>query len=114
MCDGGGGAGGQGAGGGASGRWPGERAGAEDVRVVHSFVRDGDPERDFLAWLGLRAEVPMLGEPHDRHIRHIRHLCHLCNICPHPSRRARRRFPHRGGAQHHRLGRDPGEHFRRA
>lgn len=44
-------------------------AGAEDVRVVHSFVWDGDPQRDFLAGLGLRADVPMRDEPHDRHIR---------------------------------------------
>ncbi|WP_336208902.1 exo-rhamnogalacturonan lyase family protein [Nonomuraea sp. LPB2021202275-12-8] len=44
-------------------------AGAEDVRVVHSFVWDGDPGRDFLAGLGLRADVVMRDEPHDRHVR---------------------------------------------
>jgi YetA-like protein len=44
-------------------------AGAQEVRVVHTFVWDGDPERDFLAGLGLRADVPMRDEPHDRHIR---------------------------------------------
>jgi len=44
-------------------------AGAEDVRVVHSFVWDGDPEHEFLAGLGLRADVPLRDEPHDRHIR---------------------------------------------
>jgi hypothetical protein len=44
-------------------------AGSEDVRVVHSFVWDGDPEVDFLAGLGLRADVPMRDEPHDRHVR---------------------------------------------
>ncbi|TMR94363.1 Tat pathway signal sequence domain protein [Nonomuraea basaltis] len=44
-------------------------AGAEDVRVMHTFVWDGDPERDFLAGLGLRADVVMRDEPHDRHIR---------------------------------------------
>ncbi|NUT33110.1 MAG: Tat pathway signal sequence domain protein [Hamadaea sp.] len=44
-------------------------AGATDVRVMHSFVWDGDPERDFLAGLGLRADVPMRDLPHDRHIR---------------------------------------------
>lgn len=44
-------------------------AGAEDVRVVHTFIWDGEPERDFLAGLGLRADVPMRDEPHDRHVR---------------------------------------------
>ena len=44
-------------------------AGATDVRIVHSFIWDGDPSRDFLAGLGLSADVPMHDEPHDRHIR---------------------------------------------
>lgn len=44
-------------------------AGATDVRIVHSFVWDGDPDRDFLAGLGLSADVMMRDEPHDRHIR---------------------------------------------
>lgn len=44
-------------------------AGAEDVRIVHSVVWDGDAQRDFLAGLGVRADVPMRDEPHDRHIR---------------------------------------------
>ncbi|MEU4725101.1 Tat pathway signal sequence domain protein [Nonomuraea dietziae] len=44
-------------------------AGAGDVRVVHTFVWDGDPARDFLAGLGLRADVVMRDELHDRHVR---------------------------------------------
>ena len=44
-------------------------AGATDVRIVHSFVWDGDPDRDFLAGLGLSADVVMRDEPHNRHIR---------------------------------------------
>ncbi|WP_301311059.1 Tat pathway signal sequence domain protein [Nonomuraea roseoviolacea] len=44
-------------------------AGAEDVRLVHTFVWDGDPQRDFLAGLALRADVVMRDEPHDRHVR---------------------------------------------
>ncbi|MEV4166132.1 Tat pathway signal sequence domain protein [Nonomuraea dietziae] len=44
-------------------------AGACDVRVVHTFVWDGDPARDFLAGLGLRADVVMRDELHDRHVR---------------------------------------------
>jgi hypothetical protein len=44
-------------------------AGATDVRLVHSFVWDGDPDRDFLAGLGLSADVVMRDEPHNRHVR---------------------------------------------
>ncbi|MFI6511503.1 Tat pathway signal sequence domain protein [Streptosporangium sp. NPDC050855] len=44
-------------------------AGSPEVRLVHSFVWDGDPERDFLRGLGLRADVIMRDEPHDRHVR---------------------------------------------
>ncbi|MFB4271955.1 Tat pathway signal sequence domain protein [Nonomuraea sp. GTA35] len=44
-------------------------AGAEHVRVLHTFIWDGDPERDFLAGLGLRADVVMRDELHDRHVR---------------------------------------------
>ncbi|WP_110588637.1 Tat pathway signal sequence domain protein [Microbacterium suaedae] len=42
---------------------------AETVRVVHSFVWDGDAERDFLAGLGITADVPLRAAPHDRHVR---------------------------------------------
>lgn len=44
-------------------------AGARSVRMVHSFVWDGDPERDFLAGLGVRFTVPLEGQLHDRHVR---------------------------------------------
>ncbi|MEV6969920.1 hypothetical protein AB0M47_32880 [Hamadaea sp. NPDC051192] len=44
-------------------------AGQSDVRVMHTFVWDGDPERDFLAGLGLTADVVMRDPLHDRHVR---------------------------------------------
>lgn len=44
-------------------------AGADHLRIVHSFVFDGEPATDFLSSLGLRAAVPMRGAPHDRHVR---------------------------------------------
>ncbi|WP_035737721.1 exo-rhamnogalacturonan lyase family protein [Glycomyces arizonensis] len=44
-------------------------AGAATFRLVHSFVWDGDPERDFLSSLGLRFTVPMRAAWHDRHVR---------------------------------------------
>ncbi|TDC24848.1 Tat pathway signal sequence domain protein [Streptomyces sp. 8K308] len=44
-------------------------AGSDAIRVVHTFVYDGDAERDFVNGLGVRFDVPMRGEPHDRHVR---------------------------------------------
>ncbi|WP_285241858.1 Tat pathway signal sequence domain protein [Pseudarthrobacter sp. MEB009] len=44
-------------------------ANARSVRVVHSFIWDGDPDRDFLAGLGIRFTVPLEAELHNRHIR---------------------------------------------
>jgi hypothetical protein len=44
-------------------------ADGEAVRVMHSFVFDGDPEKDFLRGIGVRFEVPMTDLPHDRHVR---------------------------------------------
>ena len=44
-------------------------AGSAEVRVVHTVVWDGDAEHDFLAGLGLRADVPLRAELHDRHVR---------------------------------------------
>ncbi|MFC0623984.1 exo-rhamnogalacturonan lyase family protein [Kribbella deserti] len=44
-------------------------AGAPDVRIMHSFVWDGDAGQDFLAGLGLAADVVLRDEPHNRHVR---------------------------------------------
>ncbi len=44
-------------------------SGSDAVRIVHSFVWDGDAEHDFLSGLGVSASVPMRGALHDRHIR---------------------------------------------
>ena len=44
-------------------------AGAPTFRLVHSFVWDGDADRDFLASLGLRFAVPLRAPVHDRHVR---------------------------------------------
>jgi hypothetical protein len=44
-------------------------AGSAAVRIVHSFVFDGDEKRDFIRGLGLGGTVPMEDLPHDRHIR---------------------------------------------
>ena len=44
-------------------------ANARSVRMVHSFIWDGDAERDFLAGLGVRFTVPLEDELHNRHVR---------------------------------------------
>jgi len=44
-------------------------AGAESIRLVHSFVWDGDVTKDFVRGLGLEIQVPMTDAPYDRYIR---------------------------------------------
>ncbi len=44
-------------------------AGAESVRIMHTFVFDGDEQKDFVRGLGLRFDVPLVDAPHDRHVR---------------------------------------------
>ncbi len=44
-------------------------AGSDAIRIVHSFVYDGDPQQDFIRGLGLRFAVPLRDQAHDRHVR---------------------------------------------
>jgi hypothetical protein len=45
-------------------------AGSDAVRMMHSFVFDGDEQKDFIRGLGVRFSVPMHDDPlKDRHIR---------------------------------------------
>ena len=44
-------------------------AGGESVRVMHTFVFDGDEKNDFIRGLGMRFDVPMRDLLHDRHVR---------------------------------------------
>lgn len=44
-------------------------AGSEAVRIVHSFIFDGDENKDFIRGLGLTGTVPMSDATHDRHVR---------------------------------------------
>lgn len=44
-------------------------AGGDAMQMVHSFVFDGDENRDFVRGLGVRFEVPMRDPLHDRHVR---------------------------------------------
>ncbi|QOY96071.1 Tat pathway signal sequence domain protein [Massilia sp. UMI-21] len=43
--------------------------GSDSVRIVHSFVYDGEPGKDFIAGLGVTAQVPMSDPTYDRHVR---------------------------------------------
>ena len=44
-------------------------AGSDSVRIVHSFIYDGVPARDFIRALGVTARVPMSDMTYDRHVR---------------------------------------------
>ena len=44
-------------------------AGSDAVRVMHTFVFDGDEHNDFIRGLGVRFDVPMTDALHDRHVR---------------------------------------------
>jgi len=44
-------------------------AGSQAVKIMHSFIFDGDENKDFIRALGLTGSVPMSDEMHNRHIR---------------------------------------------
>ena len=44
-------------------------AGSNDVRMVHSFVFDGDQNTDFIKGLGVRFTIPMRKDLQNRHVR---------------------------------------------
>jgi hypothetical protein len=46
-------------------------AGSGAIRLVHSFIFDGDASRDFIKGLGLSLTVPFKEEWHNRHVRFI-------------------------------------------
>ncbi|WP_084958085.1 Tat pathway signal sequence domain protein [Thermoactinospora rubra] len=46
-------------------------AGAESIRMTHTFVYDRDGRHDFIAGLGVRFRVPMRDATYDRHVRFV-------------------------------------------
>ena len=42
--------------------------GSEQIKMVHSFVYDGDQKKDFIRSLGIRFDVPMREALYNRHI----------------------------------------------
>ena len=43
-------------------------AGSEQVRLVHTFIYDGDENKDMISSLGVRLQVPMREEAYNRHV----------------------------------------------
>ena len=46
-------------------------AGSGAIRLTHSFVFDGDGNKDFIRGLGLTFDLPFAEEPHNRHVRFV-------------------------------------------
>ncbi|MBO4905560.1 MAG: hypothetical protein J5486_00800 [Bacteroidaceae bacterium] len=46
-------------------------AGSEQVRMIHSFIYDGDQYHDFITSLGVRFEVPMREQHYNRHVAFV-------------------------------------------
>jgi hypothetical protein len=44
-------------------------AGQPSLRLVHTFIFDGDDQKDFIRGLGLAFDVPLREQPHNRHVR---------------------------------------------
>jgi len=44
-------------------------AGSDAVRALHTFIFDGDEQKDFIAGLGLKFSVPLSDPLYDRHVR---------------------------------------------
>jgi hypothetical protein len=44
-------------------------SGLQTIRLVHSFVYDGDQNKDFIKGLGIVFDVPLREQDHNRHIR---------------------------------------------
>lgn len=41
----------------------------EEIHITHTFLYDGDPNKDFLKGLGIQFECPMKGENYNRHVK---------------------------------------------
>jgi len=46
-------------------------AGAEQMRMMHTFIYDRDGSRDYIVGLGVRFRVPMRDAAYDRHVRFV-------------------------------------------
>jgi hypothetical protein len=46
-------------------------AGAESIRMMHTFIYDRDGSHDYIAGLGVRFRIPMRDAAYDRHVRFV-------------------------------------------
>lgn len=46
-------------------------SGSDTLRIVHSFIFDGEQQSDFISGLGIRFTVPMKDPLYDRHVRFV-------------------------------------------
>ena len=44
-------------------------AGSERLDLTHTFIYDGEPDKDYLKGLSVSFEIPAAGEPYNRHIK---------------------------------------------
>ncbi len=44
---------------------------SDQIRIVHSFVFDGDADKDFISSLGIRFRIPMREEMYNRHVAFV-------------------------------------------
>jgi hypothetical protein len=44
-------------------------AGLDNIRLIHSFIFDGDDKKDFIRGLGVSFDIPMREQVHNRHVR---------------------------------------------
>ena len=44
-------------------------AGSDSIRMVHTIIFDGDEQKDFIRGLGIRFDVPLREQTHNRHMR---------------------------------------------
>jgi hypothetical protein len=42
---------------------------SEEINITHTFLYDGNPQKDFLKGLGIRFECPMKGAMYNRHVK---------------------------------------------
>jgi hypothetical protein len=46
-------------------------SGSDEIRIVHSFIFDGDEKKDFIRGIGVQFSIPMRDPLQDRHVRFV-------------------------------------------
>lgn len=45
--------------------------GSQEIRIVHTFLYDGEEQRDFLTGVGIRVDTALAGKPYDKHVKFV-------------------------------------------